>query len=135
MLQAVYRPEDIEKKKTTRSILSGSNMTNKLYETKNKYTELVEDSENICVWGASGKGVIFLCELSAEVLNKVRYVIDIDTEKQGRFLPVCGKKVSEPAVLKNEGGGVSVLVMNGVYEREIADMLDEFEMDAQMYVL
>ena len=135
LLEAIYSPEVIGKEKTTRSILSASSITNKLYETKNKYSELVEDSENICVWGASGKGVIFLSELSGELLGKVKYVIDIDTEKQGRFLPLCGKRISGPAVLKNESGGVSVLVMNGVYEREIADMLDELEIDAQMYVL
>jgi len=98
--------------------------------TKLKLVENIKQADDVCVWGASGKGVIFLSDLPDEILNKVSYVIDINPSKQGKFLPVSGKRVDSPDVLKQVKGKPLVLIMNEVYEQEIRANLDKNGIEA-----
>ena len=99
---------------------------------KDKLVKSISEADNVCVWGASGKGVVFLSDLSEEVLKKVTYVIDINPSKQGKFLPVSGKRVDPPAVLKQAGDGLLVIVMNGVYKGEICSQIDGMGVQASV---
>ena len=100
--------------------------------TKLMLMEKIRQAENVCVWGASGKGVVFLSDLSEDVLERVSYVVDINVSKQGKFLPVSGKRVDPPAVLQQAGEGLLVIVMNGIYEGEIRSELDEMGVQASV---
>lgn len=79
----------------------------------------IRDAETVCVWGTSGKGIILLSELENELLEKIQLVIDIDPTKQGKYLPVSGKQISPPSVLKENKSDLLVLVMNEMYKEEI----------------
>ena len=92
----------------------------------------IRKAEVVCVWGASGKGVIFLSELPDVLLGKIAFVIDIDPAKQGRFLPVTGKRVYPPKILRDFKGKLLVLVMNEIYKEEVSAELCRLGVDASI---
>jgi hypothetical protein len=77
------------------------------------------------VWGGASKGVIFSL-LRARAGYPVDKVIDINPEKQGRFLPGTGLMVHAPEqVLPELPKGSSIYVMNSNYLQEIRSMAGE----------
>jgi len=132
ILSEVIYKSDNATRKTAGPVSSVRNLINNFDKTKKTYNNLIGNEENVCVWGASGKGVIFLSELSDAKLRKIKYVIDINPQKQGRFLPVSGKKVESCEVLRDTNGDLLVLVMNEMYEKEIRDTLDEMRLNVHL---
>ena len=102
---------------------------------KNKKQKLIDSikmAKNVCIWGTSGKGVIFLSDLADDVLNKIDYVIDIDPLKQGKFLPLSAKRVDHPDVLKKVEGELLVIIMNNIYKQEILLKLNQMNVSASL---
>ncbi len=133
LLEATFTLSNISKKKVFDRISLASDLTSNFNKIKTNYDNLINNNKNICVWGASGKGVIFLSGLSGAMLKKIKYVIDINPQKQGWFLSLSGKIVDSPEVLRNATGLFLVLVMNGIYEKEIKNMLDNMMVEARLY--
>lgn len=79
------------------------------------------NEEEFAIWGASGKGVIFLCHLPEQILQKVACAVDINPAKQGKFLPLSGIEVVPPEALQRMN--YPIMVMNPVYEAEIVGMI------------
>lgn len=113
---------------------SADEVVRRFDETARRHESVFGSGQDVCVWGASGKGVIFLSALSNEMLERVSYVVDVNPQKQGRYTGVSGKRIDGPEALRNAGGGLAVMVMNGVYEREIRAMLDEMGVEASVHV-
>ena len=134
LLEAEYTLGNVTKNKAVDSISSVSSLTGSFNKTKKVYDSLIRNAREVCVWGVSGKGVIFLSELSNAMLKKIKYVIDINPQKQECFLPVSGKKIESHEALRNIDGRLLVLVMNGIYEKEIIDTLDEMKVNARLHV-
>ncbi|MFC1952761.1 class I SAM-dependent methyltransferase [Chloroflexota bacterium] len=105
-----------------------------LMEKRETYNNLINKAKEICIWGASGKGVIFLSELTDEILDHIKFVIDVNPRKQGKFLPGSGKRVEPPEALKRVTGPVDILIMNEIYEKEIKNQLIEMGVNAQTHV-
>lgn len=105
---------------------------NTLDASRQKNIERLCAAENLCVWGASGKGVLFLNALSNDLLGRVKCVVDINRNKQGRFLPVSAKRVDSPAALKGAQGPVDVVVMNEVYKDEVVATLKDLGVQARV---
>ena len=101
-----------------------------LEEAKKKFYEIIKNAEHVCIWGASGKGVLVLSEFSEELLEKVKFVIDINPTKQGKYLPLSGKLVASPNILKNHKGQLFVIVMNEIYQNEIKKNISSMGVDA-----
>jgi len=78
--------------------------------------------QSAVVWGGASKGVIF--SLLRERIGKpVSAVVDINPEKQGKFLPVTGLQVlSAESLLSQYPEGAIVYVMNSNYIDEISKM-------------
>ena len=107
-----------------------------LLEADQKRCEhLVSSLQTPYVWGASGKGVIFLSCLSSELLGKIRKVVDINPAKQGRYLPVSGRCIVSPETLRILRGQIDVLIMNEVYRLEIEKMLKNMGVSARIHSL
>ena len=83
-------------------------------------SQFSESSKGAIVWGAGSKGVIFSLHLSRSGAS-VEYVIDIDKEKQGLYMPVTGYQVSSPDILENLDVSRTIYVMNSNYIDEIRD--------------
>jgi len=135
LMEAIYTSDKIAKKKISPSSFSISNSINRFYNSKQTYENLIKKTDGVCIWGASGKGVIFLSELNDGVLKNVKYVIDINPQKQGKFLPVSAKKVMPPEILKEINTQLAVLLMNKIYEKEIKDKLKGLRIDSQAYTI
>ena len=71
----------------------------------------------VAVWGAGAKGVTFTNTVDPDG-TLVHCVIDINTKKQGGFLPVTAHPIVSPVDAKARGVK-SVVIMNPNYRQEI----------------
>jgi SAM-dependent methyltransferase len=81
------------------------------------YRKVIDDLNNFVIWGAGAKGVTFLNRLSIN-RHKCRYVIDINPNKQNKFIPITGQRIVSPRIFEKENIK-NVIIMNQVYEKEI----------------
>ena len=102
----------------------------KFEDAKKKFYEAIKTAESVCIWGASGKGVLVLSEFSDELLKKIKFVVDINPIKQGKYLPLSGKLVVSPDALKTHKGQLVVIAMNEIYQEEINNTLSSMDVDA-----
>ncbi len=88
-----------------------------------------EAGKRVAIWGGGSKGVSFLTTngLGREVAN----VIDINTFKQGKFLPGTGHQVCAPEALKDNPPD-TVIVMNPIYLPEIGAQLQAMGLDVEL---
>jgi hypothetical protein len=67
-------------------------------------------------------------------LGLIKHVVDINPHMQGNFIPGIGIQYVDPKFLHTHKPDV-VIIMNGVYEKEIAKMLLEMELTPQLICL
>lgn len=77
-------------------------------------------SEKVAVWGAGAKGVMFLNILDPKKLY-VNCVVDINPNKQGKYIPCTGHPIYSPEIIDESYD--SVYIMNSNYEEEIKNLL------------
>jgi len=114
------------------NITAIEDLTSIFKAVKSKILKSINLAENVAVWGASGKGVVFLSMLSDELLQKIKYVIDINPSKQGKYLPVSAKKVDPPEVLTQVKENLVIIVMNRNYIKEIRNILEKMGVKASL---
>jgi SAM-dependent methyltransferase len=85
----------------------------------------------VALWGAGSKGVSFLA--TVEGAGDVAAVVDVNPRKHGRHVPVTGHEVVGPAALASLRPR-AVVVLNPVYRDEIAAMLSDVGVDAEIVV-
>ena len=83
----------------------------------------------MALWGAGSKGVTFLNLLDPG--PGVRFVVDINPRKQGRFVPVTGHEILPPESLKTDPPDI-VLVANPLYKTESQAALNELGVKAEV---
>lgn len=82
----------------------------------------VETADPVCIWGGASKGVIYSL-LRNRAGMPVDVVIDVNPEKQGKFLPGTGLKVQSPQTgLIDLPSSTIIYVMNSNYMNEIKEM-------------
>ena len=97
-----------------------------------RLAEAKEKGETVALWGAGARGVTFLN--AVEGGDSVDVIIDVNPRKQGSFVPGTGQRITGPDDVP--GGTVDlVLVMNPVYQDEIAGMAAERGWDAEVVVV
>ena len=87
----------------------------------NYYKSFINKLENFAVWGAGAKGVTFVNRVGIS-RRKCPYVIDINPNKQGRFIPITGQKIVSPEILKTKKIE-NIIIMNQIYKKEIKEKL------------
>ena len=102
------------------------------YEDKLRlWNEFLDDAqsndEQVVVWGAGSKGVTFLNCIDQP--DNVSYVVDINPNKDGKFVAGTGHEIIGLDRLKTAAPS-RVIVMNSVYRSEIESMLAEFGINA-----
>lgn len=86
--------------------------------------QIIRDNpgQGAAIWGASSKGVIYSLSLQRAGVA-VDHVVDINPDKQGRYLPLSGLRVSSPQEALDElADGANLFVMNSNYLEEIKRM-------------
>ena len=94
---------------------------------KNKISDIEKiNRENIFFWGGSTKTLMFLCHCNHKdkLLDKIKFIVDIDIKKQEQYLQVVNKKIISPAKLckyikKND----TVVISNSNYLKEVKKYL------------
>lgn len=79
--------------------------------------------EYFVVWGGASKGVIFLAALDDETRKKIKFVVDVNKNKQGKYTAISGKLIKNPEALKKENSVKDIIIMNPNYEEEILEIL------------
>lgn len=94
----------------------GERYRSKLGAWQRDFERIERSGQRAVIWGAGSKGVTFLNALKAR--DEVRYAVDINPRKQGKFLAGTGQKIVPPEFLREVQPDV-VIVMNPIYEGEI----------------
>lgn len=90
-----------------------------------------KESKRVVAWGAGSKGVTFLNILQAQEL--VPYIIDINPRKLGMYVVGTGQEIVAPEFLRGYQPDV-VILMNPLYQEEIAQMLEELGVIAEIVI-
>lgn len=85
-------------------------------------SEIEKAKAPVCVWGGASKGVVFTM-LAERMSKSIDVVVDVNPEKQDRYLPVSGIKVVSPeSFVEDWPEDTQVYVMNSNYLQEIKAM-------------
>ena len=88
--------------------------------------------KKVDIWGAGSKGIAFLTSLDAG--DTVKYAVDVNPYKQGRFMPGAGQEIVAPAFLKDYAPDL-VVVMNSIYVDEIRSDLAKLGLEPELLVV
>jgi len=89
----------------------------------------VQEGKTVALWGGGAKAVSFLTSL--EVGHLVAFAVDVNPNKQGKFLVGTGHAVVGPEQLRNQSS-LQLVVMNPVYVPEITRSVEALGVDAQI---
>lgn len=91
------------------------------------YVQWIKDKTNTMVWGAGAKGVTFVQLIDPE-RKYITGLIDINQDKQGKYVAISGHKVFSDDILKREIID-NMLIMNGNYYTEIKQQISQKELN------
>jgi hypothetical protein len=74
------------------------------------------------LWGAGSKCVAFCTTLGLD--RQIMYAVDINPNKQGRYLPGTGHPVVAPQTLRQDPPD-QVVVMNPIYIEEVTHLINQ----------
>lgn len=101
-----------------------------------KWTDLCRGaharSEKVVIWGSGSKGVSFLTTLG--LTREVSAAVDINTFRQGKFMPGSGHEIVSPERLRDIRPQ-HVIVMNPVYVGEITEQLRGLGLTPRVHAL
>jgi SAM-dependent methyltransferase len=89
----------------------------KLATWRQRLDALSQSGRRTVIWGGGSKGVTFLNVLKAR--SQIDYVVDINPAKHGMYVPGTGQPIVAPDTMRHRPPD-TILVMNPLYEREIA---------------
>lgn len=84
------------------------------------------------VWGAGSKGVSFVSMVDR--CKVIQYVVDINPNMWGNFLPISGAEIISPNRLRDYRPDL-VIVMNPIYQEEIVSQLAELNLHPEVVAL
>jgi hypothetical protein len=109
------------------------NMTAERHAFATAWQRRIVNSGPVIVWGAGAKGVTF-CNLVDPDGSRIAALVDINPGKQRKYLPISGHCVVSPADLPTLRP-TTVIVMNPNYRAEIAAMLSDLKIQADLLVV
>ncbi|HET6211266.1 MAG TPA: class I SAM-dependent methyltransferase [Micromonosporaceae bacterium] len=92
---------------------------------------LADSGARPVLWGAGSRGVQFL--MFADPDRRLSTVVDVNSRKWGRYLPVTAHRVDPPQSLASVQPG-AVIITNPAYRTEIAASLDALGVRAELLV-
>ena len=103
----------------------------KVEDWQQRLADWHEQGKRVVAWGAGSKGVTFLNILQAQEL--VPYIVDINPRKLGMYIVGTGQEIVAPEFLRDFGPDI-VILMNPLYQTEIAQMLEELGVTAEILI-
>lgn len=102
---------------------------NKVCTWRTRLRDLRQAGRTTVIWGGGSKGVTFLNVLGRE--SGIEYVVDLNPYKQGKYVAGTGQCVVSPEFLR-ELHPTDVIIMNPIYESEIAVSVRALGLDARL---
>jgi hypothetical protein len=93
----------------------------KLTYWKNELNLIKKEKKRAIVWGSGSKCVAFMATLGIQ--DEIAYIVDINPNRHGKFIPGIGKQIRSPESLK-EFKPQTIIVMNPIYCDEIKKMVE-----------
>jgi SAM-dependent methyltransferase len=106
-----------------------TNCQTKLFRWKTLLHQIEITKKKAVVWGSGSKCVAFMTTLN--VKDQIEYVVDINPNRHGNFIPGAGKQIVAPEFLRKYKPEV-VFVMNPVYCNEIGKKLESMGVAAEL---
>ncbi len=103
-----------------------------LGDWRKKLTALKQANKKVVVWGGGSKSVGFLTNFAD--IGVIEYVVDINPNMKGNYIPGIGKQYQSPDFLKDYQPD-AVIIMNGVYQKEITQSLNDMGCYPEVYAL
>ncbi len=101
----------------------------KRQEFKTLINRIKTEKLRVLVWGAGAKGVSYLNMLN--ICDEIKYVVDINPNKHGKFLAGTGQEIVAPEFAKSYDPDL-VIVMNPIYAREIQLKLKAMHVETEI---
>lgn len=86
----------------------------------------------VALWGSGSKAVSFMKSLGIQ--QRIHQVVDINPHRQGRYIACTGQRIMAPAELTTVRPA-TIIIMNPVYRTEIAAMLQDLGLEAELLTL
>jgi SAM-dependent methyltransferase len=96
---------------------------------KQKVKSIRDKGQRGVIWGSSSKCVAFLNTIG--IKDEIEFVVDINTYRQGKYLPGSGKLIVAPDFLKEYRPDV-VIAMNPIYLDEIQKDLSRMGLNPEL---
>ncbi|MCU0327372.1 MAG: class I SAM-dependent methyltransferase [Chitinophagales bacterium] len=93
--------------------------SNEIKENVNKLKMAIAPNTALAIWGMASKGIIYTLHLK-EYNIEPRYLIDINSNKQNKYIPLLGYQILAPENLPKDKE-LSIICMNPNYYKEIYD--------------
>jgi hypothetical protein len=103
--------------------------TSKVTQWNDELKRMQKVDKTAVVWGAGSKGATFLNSL--KIKNQIKYVVDINPRKKGKFVAGTGQEIISPNSLI-EYRPDKVVIMNSIYTEEIHKMLKEIRLSPEL---
>lgn len=94
--------------------------------------QMKDENKKVVIWGGGSKSVGFLTHFNH--LKVVKHVVDINPNLQGNYIPGIGIQYVNSAFLRTYKPD-AVIIMNGVYKNEISKLINEMDIDPQLFCL
>jgi 2-polyprenyl-3-methyl-5-hydroxy-6-metoxy-1,4-benzoquinol methylase len=104
----------------------------KVHTWRHLLSDLREQRKKVVLWGAGSKGVNFLNILDI-AHEAVEYVVDINPRKHGCYICGSGQQIVPPSFLQDYQPDV-IILMNSVYQDEVASAIREMGVTAEIMV-
>jgi hypothetical protein len=87
---------------------------------RSRLDELRHRGTTVAVWGMATKGIMFSLIVDPDA-RLIDYTVDMNVNKQGSYVPISGRRIDSPTILRERAGKPAiVVVMNPNYVEEIA---------------
>jgi SAM-dependent methyltransferase len=110
--------------------------SSEVYKRLDEWRVLLEDykkkNKKVVVWGGGSKSVGFLTHF--DKIGLIEHVVDINPHMTGNYIPGIGLKYEKPEFLKQYNPD-AVIIMNGVYQKEIGEMLGKMGLYPELHAL
>jgi len=83
---------------------------------RNELERACDKGAHVVIWGGGSKGITFLNVFKA--IPVIKYLVDINPHKQGKYVPGSGQQIVGPEFLKTHKPDIIILA-NSVYRHEI----------------
>ena len=106
-----------------------SGIQNLIVNSKDILNRYKSDGYSIAVWGMATKGVEY-CNIVDKEKSLVDYCVDINENKQNKFIPFTGHQIQSPDFLLSIKKNLLVVIMNTNYIAEIKQFIDNNSLKA-----